>query len=139
MYGMVVPRLIDQALAGEDLTVYGDGEQSRCFTHVNDVVDAFVRLVDAEGAVGNVYNVGSRTAVTINDLAERVIECTESDSRVVHIPYTSAYGEGFEELGKRRPDTSALEELTGWYPQHSLDDAIDDIVATKLDHLAVAA
>jgi UDP-glucose 4-epimerase len=138
-YGMVVPRFIEQALAGEDLTVYGNGEQSRCFTHVNDVVDALVRLIDCEGAVGNVYNVGSRTEVTINDLAERVIECTQSSSRTVHVPYAFAYGEGFEELGRRRPDTSALEQLTGWYPRHDLDDAIEDIVASRVEPLPTAA
>jgi UDP-glucose 4-epimerase len=138
-YGMVVPRFIEQALAGEDLTVYGDGEQSRCFTHINDVVDALVRLVDCDGAVGNVYNVGSRTEVRINDLAARVIELTGSSSQVRHIPYAFAYGEGFEELGRRRPDTSALEELTGWHPQHDLDDAIDDIVAFRVERIPTAA
>jgi UDP-glucose 4-epimerase len=77
--------------------------------------------------------------VTINDLAERVIECTQSNSRVRHIPYTFAYGDGFEELGRRRPDTSALEELTGWQPQHGLDDAIDDIVASRVERIPTAA
>jgi UDP-glucose 4-epimerase len=98
-----------------------------------------VRLVDSEGAIGNVYNVGSRTAVTINELAERVIACTQSESRVRYVPYTSAYGEGFEELGQRRPDTSALEELTGWYPQYDLDDAIEEIVASRVEPAMSAA
>jgi UDP-glucose 4-epimerase len=132
-YGMVVPRFIEQALAGEDLTVNDDGEQSRCFTHVRDVVDAFLRVVECDGAIGNVYNVGSRVEVTINDLAARVIERTQSDSEIRHVSYDAAYGEGFEELGRRRPDTSAFQELTGWHPQCDLDDAIDDIVASRVE------
>jgi len=135
-YGMVVPQLVSQALAGEDLTVYGDGNQGRAFTHVKDVVDALVRLIECDAAIGNVYNVGSSVEVTINDLAERVIERTQSSSRIRHVPYEEAYGEGFEELGCRRPDTSALRELTGWERQRGIDDAIDDIVASRQRSLA---
>jgi len=127
-YGMVVPRLIAQALDGEDLTVYGDGEQSRCFTHVADVVDGLLRLIACDEAVGNIYNIGSPHEVTINDLAERVIARTGSSSQIRRVPYEEAYGDGFEELGRRRPDTTALSELTGWRPQRDLDDAIDDIL-----------
>jgi UDP-glucose 4-epimerase len=129
-YGMVVPRLISQALAGEDLTVYGDGEQSRCFTHVKDVVDALLLLVANDDAVGHVFNVGSRTEVKVNDLARRVIARTKSSSQIRHVPYAEAYGDGFEELGRRRPDTTALQQLTGWEPRFGLDDAIDDILAS---------
>lgn len=138
-YGMVVPRFISQALAGEDLTVYGDGEQSRCFTHIKDVVDALLRLVANDDAVGHVFNIGSRTEVKVNDLARRVIERTGSASQIRYVPYADAYGDGFEELGRRRPDTSALEELTGWKPQYGLDHAIDDILASLVaDHETVA-
>jgi UDP-glucose 4-epimerase len=138
-YGMVVPRFVSQALAGEDITVYGDGGQSRCFTHVNDVIDALLRIVPRNEAVGNVYNVGSQVEVTINDLAERVIERTRSSAEIRHVPYDQAYGDGFEELGRRRPDTTALTELTGWEPRLGLDDAIDDIVASKVIELEPAA
>jgi len=131
-YGMVVPRFVSQALAGEDLIVYGDGEQSRCFTHVKDVIDALLRLMTCDEAVGKVLNVGSRDEVKINDLAERVIERTHSSSGIRYVPYREAYGEGFEELGRRRPSTTALQRLTGWHPQRDLDEAIDDILASTV-------
>jgi UDP-glucose 4-epimerase len=128
MYGMVVPRFVRQALAGADLTVYGTGEQARCFTHVFDTVDALALLCDHEGAPGNAYNIGSSTLVSVIDLARRVIDRTESSSRIVHIPYEEAYGSGFEELGTRTPDTTALRQLTGWEPRQTLDAAIEDVV-----------
>ena len=113
-YGMVLPRFVSQALAGEDLTVYGDGSQSRCFCHVADSVAALVGLMDEEGARGQAFNVGRSDEITILELAYTVIERIESDSGVVKVPYEEAYGEGFEELGRRRPDTAALREMTGW-------------------------
>ena len=128
-YGMVVPRFVQQALKGEDLTVYGTGGQTRCFTHVHDTVAALVGLSDCEGAAGNAYNVGSSTAVPIIELARRTIERTGSRSEVRVIPYEQAYGDGFEELGNRVPDCTAIESLIGWRPSRTLDDAIDDIVA----------
>ncbi len=109
-YGMVLPRFVRQALAGDDLTVYGDGTQSRCFTHVDDVVDALVSLIETDAAIGNVYNVGSAEPVTIVDLARRVIARTGSRARLRLVPYEKAYGSGFEELGSRQPDCSALEQ-----------------------------
>ena len=138
-YGMVVPRFVSQALAGEDLTIYGDGEQSRCFTHVGDVVDALLRLIACDEAVGRPFNVGSRDEVKVNDLARRIIERTESSSGIRYVPYEDAYGEGFEELGRRRPDTTALEALTGWRARRTLDDAIDDIVASEVGEPQLAA
>lgn len=138
-YGMVVPRFVQQALAGQDLTVYGDGRQSRCFTHVKDVVDALMPLIECEPAIGHVYNVGSQTEVSITSLAERVIERTGSSSGIRYVAYEDAYGDGFEELGRRRPDTSALHDLTGWRPQYDLDDAIDDIVEFSLSSLQPVA
>jgi UDP-glucose 4-epimerase len=126
-YGMVLPRFVSQALKGDDLTVYGDGTQSRCFTHVYDTVEAIVAVAESERAVGGAFNVGATREITIQKLAERVIERTGSSSRIRHVPYREAYGEGFEELGSRKPDTSAIEQLCGWRPRRTIDDAIDDL------------
>jgi len=128
-YGMVLPRFVRQALAGDDLTVYGSGTQKRCFTHVQDVVDALVSLVEVDAAIGNVYNVGASEPVAIMDLARQVIARTGSRAEPRLVPYEQAYGEGFEDLGGRRPDCSALGRLTGWTPRRSLDEAIDDAIA----------
>ena len=128
-YGMVLPCFVGQALAGEDLTVYGNGTQSRCFAHVDDTVGALIMLMDEEGARGTAFNVGSSSEITILKLARTVIERTESRSRIRMVPYLEAYGEGFEELGRRRPDTSALEQMTGWKPTRGVEDAIDDVAA----------
>ena len=128
-YGMVLPRFVKQALAGEDLTVYGSGAQSRCFIHVADTVRALLLLLESDRAFGRVFNVGSSEEVPIIELAARVIERTEAVSRVQLVPYEAAYGEGFEELGRRKPDTTELEQLTGWAPSRSLDETIDDVVS----------
>ena len=128
-YGMVLPRLVRQALDGENLTVYGSGAQTRCFTHVRDTVSALLLLCDHGGAQGQTFNVGSSTPVAIVELARRVIERAESTSEIVLVPYEEAYGQGFEELGSRRPDTTALRNLTGWQPRCTVDDAIDDVIA----------
>lgn len=128
-YGMVLPRFVRQALAGEDLTVYGTGTQSRCFVHVADTIHALSLLIESDAALGDVFNVGSTREVPIIELAAKVIERTESNSRVQLIPYESAYGDGFEELGRRKPDTSKLERLTGWQASRSLDETIDDVIA----------
>ena len=128
-YGMVVPRFVRQALAGEDLSVYGDGSQSRCFTHVADTVDALIALADSETTVGDVYNVGSPHELTIVELARRVIERTGADVGVRLVPYDEAYGEGFEELGRRKPDCKRIESAIGWRPARTVDDAIDDVIA----------
>jgi UDP-glucose 4-epimerase len=129
LYGMVLPRFVCQALAGEDLTVYGDGSQSRCFAHVDDTTRALVMLMDEEGARGAAFNVGRSVEITILELAETVIERTGSGSGIRKVPYEEAYGDGFEELGRRRPDTSALEQMTGWEPLRLVEDAIDDVAA----------
>jgi UDP-glucose 4-epimerase len=125
-YGMVIPRFVRQALAGEPLTVYGDGGQKRCFVHVADVVDALLRLMDTEAAVGLTFNVGSQEEITILDLARRIAGKCQSDSEVVLVPYTQAYGEGFEDMPRRVPDTTRLRTLTGWAPRFRLDDVLDD-------------
>ena len=128
-YGMVLPRFVQQALAGEDLTVHGDGEQTRCFTHVADSVRAILMLIENDDALGRTFNVGTGIPIAVADLARRVIERAGSTSDVVHVPFEEAYAPGFEELGIRRPDTSALVELTGWAPERTLDHAIDDVIA----------
>jgi len=128
-YGMVVPRFVRQALSGSDLTVFGNGTQMRCFLHVSDAVHALLLLADTEGAAGRVFNVGSAEEVAIIELAGRVIERIHSDCAIRLIPYEEAYGPGFEELGRRRPDTRALEALTAWQPSRTLDEAIDQVAA----------
>jgi nucleoside-diphosphate-sugar epimerase len=128
-YGMVLPRFVRQALAGEDLTVYGNGTQSRCFAHVLDVVHGIVLLLDDERSSGRAFNVGSTSETPIIELARTVIERTESRSKIRLVPYEEAYDEGFEELGRRKPDTGALQELTGWTPTRTVEEAIDDVIA----------
>ena len=127
-YGMVVPRFVEQALAGTAITVYGDGHQSRCFGYVKDVVKATVALVETEQAVGQIYNIGSEEEITINALAEKVKERTSSSSEIVHIPYTEAYEMGFEDLRRRVPDTSRLQATIGFKLETKLDTIIDKIV-----------
>lgn len=138
-HGMVLPRFVGQALRGDDLTVYGSGEQSRCFTHVADTVRALTLLIDAEKARGGTFNVGCRDEITILDLARTVIARTGSTSGIRRVPYEEAYGEGFEELGCRRPDTSALKALTGWVHTRGVEDAIDDLVAYERTRLRASA
>jgi UDP-glucose 4-epimerase len=128
IYGMVLPRFVHQALAGEEITVYGDGRQSRCFTHVYDSIEALLQLIDCEGAIGHPFNVGRHSEVTIQELAERVVRMAGSSSRIRHTPYEQAYGEGFEELGHRWPDTSRIEELIGWRAHLSIEAAISDVI-----------
>lgn len=136
LYGMVLPRFVGQALRGEDVTVYGDGSQSRCFAHVHDTTRALIMLMDEEGARGTAFNVGRSDEITIYQLAETVIERTGSSSRIVTVPYEQAYGDGFEELGRRRPDTTALEQMTGWKATLGVEDAIDDVAAFERARIA---
>jgi UDP-glucose 4-epimerase len=135
-YGMVLPRFVRQALAGEPLTVYGEGRQSRCFLHVHDAVEALIRLNEADAATGAVYNVGSWEETPILELARRVLDRSGSDAGLRLVPYEEAYGEGFEELANRRPDCSALERLLGWRPTRTLDDMIDDVIAHEREAVA---
>ena len=128
-YGMVLPRFVQQALGGEAITVYGNGTQSRCFAHVFDTGHALLLLMDSESTTGGVYNVGCPTEIPIVELARRVIERCESDSTVTFVAYEDAYGEGFEELGRRKPDITAITETTGWAPSRDVDEAIDDVIA----------
>jgi UDP-glucose 4-epimerase len=128
IYGMVVPRLVGQALAGAPLTVYGDGAQKRCFCHVADVVQALHGLLRERAARGNVFNVGSMSEVSILELAQHVLAVTGSDSSISLVPYDEAYGEGFEDMYRRVPDITKVSQLIGWSPTSSLEDIIRDVV-----------
>jgi len=128
-YGMVIPRLVRQAVEGEALTVFGDGHQTRCFCHVADVVSALTALLDHEGAVGEVFNVGSAEEISMLDLARRVIDAAECASDVVLVPYDEAYEQGFEDMARRVPDTQKLAALIGWSPSRGLDDILREMIA----------
>jgi UDP-glucose 4-epimerase len=136
-FGMVVPRFVRQALSGEDLTVYGDGTQSRCFCHVLDTVEGLVRLLDTEGAVGDVFNVGSQNEISIRALAELVAELTGSSSKVRFVPYEEAYEPGFEDMERRLPDINKITALTGWAPTRSLNEIVRDVIAYELEDTLV--
>lgn len=139
-YGMVIPRFVRQALQGEPLTVHGDGKQTRCFGHVSDVVDALVRLLDNECAVGDVFNVGNGgEEISILELAERVVELTGFDSEIELVPYEDAYESGFEDMRRRVPDTTKLERLTGWSPKRSLDEILEEVIEEARNELNAAA
>jgi len=128
-YGMVVPSFVRQALANQPITVYGDGSQARCFGFVEDVVGAVVKLVDTPAAYGQVFNIGNETEVTINELAERIIRITGSSSTLQHIPYTEAYGDGFEDMRRRVPDLTKIKDAIGYQPRVSLDEIIARVVS----------
>jgi UDP-glucose 4-epimerase len=127
-YGMVVPRFVRQALRDQPLQIYGDGEQSRCFGDVADVVWAIARLMELPGAVGQVVNIGNNEEVTVKQLAERVIALTGSHSPIEYIPYDQAYAPGFEDMRRRVPALDKLERLTGYEPQYCLDDILRRII-----------
>ena len=127
-YGMVIPNFVDQALTGSPITVYGDGTQSRCFTHVSDVVGALMKLIEHPQAVGQVYNIGSTTEITIEQLAERIKSLTGSNSEIVRIPYEEAYEGGFEDMQRRVPDIGKINRLIGYQPAHSLDQILNSVI-----------
>jgi UDP-glucose 4-epimerase len=128
-YGMVIPNFVRQALSGEPITVFGSGTQSRCFSHVSEVVEALDRLCKEEKAVGQVINLGNNQEVTIAELARTVKEITNSDSEIVQIPYDQAYQRGFEDMEKRKPDIRKARDLVGFNPQKNLRDIIVDVAA----------
>ncbi|HVP31945.1 MAG TPA: NAD-dependent epimerase/dehydratase family protein [Myxococcota bacterium] len=128
-YGMVVPSFVRQGLRGEDITVYGTGEQRRCFGDVADVVECLVRLVAEPRAVGQVFNVGTDHEISINDLAALVRERTGGRSRIVHVSYEEAYAEGFEDLQRRVPDLTKLERTIGYRPRTPIDTIVERVVA----------
>jgi UDP-glucose 4-epimerase len=128
-YGMVVPRLVQQALRNAPLSVYGDGQQSRCFTYVGDVIRAIIGLAAAPGAVGEVFNIGSSEEVTIEALARRTVALAGSSSEIAYIPYEEAYEAGFEDMRRRIPDTTKIHNLIGWSPEVTLDGILARVIA----------
>ena len=128
-YGMVIPRLVEQALRGQPITVYGSGDQTRCFCHVSDVIGALLGLMSERDAEGRVFNVGSQSEISISDLARRIIEVTGSTSEIVQVPYDEAYEAGFEDMQRRRPNTARINELMGWSPTRDLETIIKDVAA----------
>ena len=130
-YGMVLPTFAAQAIAGSPITVYGTGTQSRCFGHVQDAVEAMLRLLDTPAAVGGVFNIGSDEEVTIFRLAEFVRDAAGSQSEIKLIPYAEAYAEGFEDMVRRVPDCAKLERTIGFRPRTSLAQIIQDVVADQ--------
>lgn len=128
-YGMVVPRLVRQAVANEPITVYGDGAQTRCFCHVADVVDALTRLLDRDDVVGDVFNIGATEEISILELARRIVERTGSTSSIELIPYDEAYEAGFEDMRRRVPDTTKVRAVIGWSPTRTLDDILEQTIA----------
>lgn len=127
-YGTVIPRMVRQAVAGEPLTVFGDGRQTRCFCHVDDVVDALIALVEPPEATGEAFNVGGLEEISMLDLARRVIDLAGS-GEVRLIPYDEAYGDGFEDMGRRVPDLTKVHTLTGWQPKTTLDEILAEALA----------
>ncbi len=126
-YGMVVPRFIKAALENEPIPVYGDGEQSRCFGHVSDVVEALVKLLETPECFGKVINIGNPEEITIKNLAKKAIEMTGSSSEIEFIPYNEVYGEGFEDMQRRVPSIEKANKLIGFQPTRTLDDIINDV------------
>jgi len=131
MYGMVLPRFIAAALANQPLEVYGDGNQTRCFCHVFDVVDALIKLMATPKAVGDVFNLGGHEEISMNDLARRVISLANSKSEIRHIPYEQAYGRAFDDLPRRVPDLTKIKSMIGFTPHYSLDQIIKSILDEK--------
>ena len=128
-YGMVVPRFVSAALKNEPLSVYGSGDQIRCFCHINDAVRALLLVMDLEKAIGEVFNVGNNQQISIMDLAKKVIEITGSSSKIEKIAYKDAYPDGFEDMQRRVPDISKINQVLGWKPEINLNQIIKDIAA----------
>lgn len=129
-YGMVVPTFVKQALSGVPVTVFGDGQQSRCFTHVHDVVRALILLMDRSDSYGQVFNIGNTEEVSISGLAQQVVQRTGSKSPIELVPYEKAYEPGFEDMPRRVPDISKIHRLTGWTPTLGLAQILDDVIAS---------
>jgi UDP-glucose 4-epimerase len=127
-YGMVLPNFVRAAISGQPITVFGTGEQSRCFAHVTDVAESVFRLISTPAAYGEVFNIGNDEEVSINELAERVRQAAGSSSEIVHVPYEEAYAEGFEDMARRVPNVSKLEQTIGFRPRLSLEKIIADVL-----------
>ncbi len=127
-YGMVVPRFVKQALLNQPITVFGDGKQTRCFTHVKDAVSSLVKFSQTDKAVGEVINLGSDNEITIANLAKKVKEAAESRSEIRYVPYNEAYEEGFEDMRRRVPDLKKIKKIIGFKLKYSLDDILKDVI-----------
>ena len=127
-YGMVIPNFVRQALAGQPITVFGDGNQSRSFTYVGDVVRAIVALINEPAAIGQVFNIGNGTEISINGLAEKVKAMTGSSSEILRIPYEKAYEAGFEDMPRRVPDIGKIQKLIGYAPTVELDEILGKVI-----------
>lgn len=138
-YGMVVPTLVSQALEGKPLTVYGSGEQTRCFGFVADVVKSLLLLMDHHDAAGQVFNIGSTQEVSITQLGERVLALTGSQSKIVYVPYSEAYEEGFEDMPRRVPDTSKAQRFIGFTPCTPLDDILRAVIRDRSQRIRESA
>jgi UDP-glucose 4-epimerase len=128
-YGMVVPRFVKSAITNEPITIYGDGTQTRCFAHVYDVIDAVIAIAFAENTVGKVINIGNDFEISINGLAQKIINETGSKSQIIYVPYEEAYGDGFEDMERRVPNIDLISKLVGWKPKRDLSTIIADISA----------
>lgn len=137
-YGMVIPRFVTQGLANQPMTVYGDGTQSRCFTHVSDTVRALMGLMDHGPATGQVFNVGASNEISILALAERVRELTGADVPVQYIPYALAYDESFEDMQRRVPCTDKIRQAIGWEPRYDIDEILTSVIAYQQGNAVVA-
>lgn len=126
-YGMVVPRFVDFALKNEAITIYGNGNQTRCFAHIFDVIDAVMAVAFSEKTIGKVINIGNNFEISMNDLAKEVIKQTGSSSEIKYVAYEDAYGPGFEDMERRVPNIELIHELVGWSPKRDLTDIIQDI------------
>ncbi|HJO03699.1 MAG TPA: GDP-mannose 4,6-dehydratase [Acidobacteriota bacterium] len=138
-YGMVVPRFVEQALRGEEITVYGDGNQKRVFCDVSDAVRGILALAEHDGAVGGVFNIGGEEEISMFELAERIREVTASASSIIKVPYEEAYSPGFEDMQRRLPSTDRMRELTGWAPNVSLSEILARVTEHERTRLADTA
>jgi UDP-glucose 4-epimerase len=126
-YGMVIPRFVSMALKNEPVTIYGNGEQTRCFGHVHDVIDAVISVAFSDKTIGKVINIGNNFEISMNDLAKKIIEETGSMSEIKYVPYSEAYGAGFEDMERRVPNIDLIKSLTGWKPKRDLTQIIKDV------------
>ncbi len=134
-YGMVIPNFVRQAMTGEDITIFGDGQQSRCFTYVNDVVNEIVKLMETPKAEGEVFNVGGTEEINMEALAKLVLKKIGGKSKLVYVPYDKAYPLGFEDMQRRIPDLSKLKAMTGYSPTKGIDEILDIIIEHKKQRL----
>jgi len=137
-YGMVIPNFVRQALLNQPITVFGDGNQTRCFTYVGDVVPALMGLMDTPACNGQVFNIGSKSKISMKDLAARIVELTGSQSEITYIPYEQAYGEGYEDMQHREPCLEKIKAAIGYEPKTSLDQLLDAVIAEMRNVNAIA-